>query len=388
MSDLPLKKMPSENKLLQLFVKLDKSIGDLQTKIDQTLLKEISRALIYDDQDVLRQFYKTVVIPMSISLRRCSNEIKQEIIEEVQEMLDIFESMEKKKNKMLMLAKEKILNDSKDIQATMEQRIKILENDFKRAEAQYTYAYADVRDENQDLLMTISKLKAKLKLAEKEKNVNTKSKPVTSCSTPKNEQRVASSSSVSISESKDTNSKNRILLNTKSKRTSKDVKKSQTKTVNVVHDGSNLVCVSCGKDVLMISHDKCVARYALSSNSRVKRALSTSPIAVKSIKLADTLLVAKSRFSVATPPKATDKLLPISIEFFKNLPCIKAVEHMIEDYRTSLNFHHSDDLVGGLFLFSSALLATKCILLYSRSSLNNVAFCSVVNYSCSSACSL
>ncbi|GJZ87631.1 hypothetical protein Tco_0659241 [Tanacetum coccineum] len=41
------------------------------------------------------------------------------------------------KIEMLMLEKEKISNDSKDIQATMEQRIKILENDFDRAEAQY-----------------------------------------------------------------------------------------------------------------------------------------------------------------------------------------------------------------------------------------------------------
>ncbi|GJY07234.1 hypothetical protein Tco_0374288 [Tanacetum coccineum] len=41
------------------------------------------------------------------------------------------------------------------------------------------------------------------------------------------------------------------------------------KTVNVVNDGSNIACVSCGKDVLMLSHDKCVALYALSANSRV-----------------------------------------------------------------------------------------------------------------------
>ncbi|GJZ27505.1 hypothetical protein Tco_0571758 [Tanacetum coccineum] len=149
MSNFPLKKMPSENKL--------------------------SRALIYDDQDVLRQFYKTGVIPMSISLRRCSNKIKQEITKDVQQVLDIFESMKKKvesqsqrdkilqneidllletslsreirdcvpisvkkqKYEILMIEKEKVSNDSKDIQSTMEQRIKILENDFKRAEAQY-----------------------------------------------------------------------------------------------------------------------------------------------------------------------------------------------------------------------------------------------------------
>ncbi|GKA88563.1 hypothetical protein Tco_0810327 [Tanacetum coccineum] len=125
---------------------------------------------------------------------------------------------------------------------------------------------------------------------------------------------VASSSSVSRSESKETNLKKRVLLNTKSKRTPNNVKKSQSsftsvankndtinsnvsdsktnvlkaKTVNAVHDGLNLVCVSCGKDVFMISHDKCVARYALSSNSRVKIALFTSPVAAKSRKLEDT----------------------------------------------------------------------------------------------------
>ncbi|GJS73984.1 hypothetical protein Tco_0706825 [Tanacetum coccineum] len=103
---------------------------------------------------------------------------------------------------------------------------------------------------------------------------------------------IASSSSVRRPESKDTNLKKSVLLNTESKSTPKDVKKSQNpvslvvnkhdtmnlnafesnvnvlkpKTINAVNDGSNLVCVSCGKDVFMLSHDKCVARYALSLN--------------------------------------------------------------------------------------------------------------------------
>ncbi|GKC17294.1 hypothetical protein Tco_1014076 [Tanacetum coccineum] len=213
----------------------------------------------------------------------------------------------------------------------------------------------------------------KAKIVSKVEDKTNKSKPVTSCSTPKNEQGqkknanviargmyrvmktetqspvaksnkfscnftgVAISSSVRRPESKDTNSKKRVLLNTKSKSTSKDVKKSQSsvslvsnkrdtmnsnvsesnanvlkaKSVNVVHDGSNLVCVSCGKDIFMISHDKCVARYALSLNSRVKRALFTSPVATKSSKLGATPVVVKSRFSVATPPKATNKVIQI-----------------------------------------------------------------------------
>ncbi|GJS29319.1 hypothetical protein Tco_0489939 [Tanacetum coccineum] len=174
MSDLPMKNMPNESKLLNLFVKLEKTIGQLQTGIDETLLKDRSRTLIFDNQDELRQFYKTRVIPMSITLRRCSNEIIQKIKEEVKNMFDIFKSMKKvgkqsqtdkifhneidrlletsltreirdcvllsvenKKNEMLILEIEKISSDSKDIQATIEKRIKILENDFKRAEAQY-----------------------------------------------------------------------------------------------------------------------------------------------------------------------------------------------------------------------------------------------------------
>ncbi|GJU52521.1 retrovirus-related pol polyprotein from transposon TNT 1-94, partial [Tanacetum coccineum] len=205
----------------------------------------------------------------------------------------------------------------------------------------------------------------KSKIVSKVEVKTDKSKPVTSCSTPKNEQEkkknvnvlargmyrviktdtqtliaksnmfscnstgVASSSSVRRPESKNTNLKERVLLNTKSKSTFEDVKNSQSivslvsnkryiinsnvsesnanvlkeKIVNIVHDGSNLVCVSCGKDVFIISHDKCVARNALSLNSRVKRALFTSPIAAKSSKLGATLVVIKSRFSVATPQK-------------------------------------------------------------------------------------
>ncbi|GJS24782.1 hypothetical protein Tco_0453414 [Tanacetum coccineum] len=140
---------------------------------------------------------------------------------------------------------------------------------------------------------------------------------------------VASSSSVRRPESKDNNLNKRVLLHTKSKSTFKDVKKSHSsvslvsnkrdtfnsnvfesktnvlnaKTVNAMNDGSNLVCVSYGKDVFIISDDKCVARYALSMNSTVKRALFTSPVAAESNKLGATPVVAKSRLSVATPKR-------------------------------------------------------------------------------------
>ncbi|GJY87206.1 integrase, catalytic region, zinc finger, CCHC-type containing protein [Tanacetum coccineum] len=170
---------------------------------------------------------------------------------------------------------------------------------------------------------------------------------------------VASSSSVKRLESKDTNLNIRVLLNTKSKRTSKDVKKSQSgvslvfkkhdtknlnvsklnanvlkaKIVNDVHDGSNLVCVSCGKDVFMISHDKCVARYALSLNSRVKRALFTSLVVAKFSKLGATPVVAKSKFSVATPK--TQQISGCSKHMTGNL---KLLRNFVEKFMGTVRF--------------------------------------------------
>nr|GEV59812.1 hypothetical protein [Tanacetum cinerariifolium]GEW84358.1 hypothetical protein [Tanacetum cinerariifolium] len=152
-SDLPTPKMPNESKLLKIFVELDKEILALQKNIDVTLLKDERRIYIDDGRNTLRQFYKTDVILMSLFLIKHSKELKKELTKEGQEMLNIFESMEKKgetqsqkntmfqneiyqlleasftreikdcvlisvteqKNKCLMLEREKILSDSKDI---------------------------------------------------------------------------------------------------------------------------------------------------------------------------------------------------------------------------------------------------------------------------------
>ncbi|GKA24668.1 hypothetical protein Tco_0710701 [Tanacetum coccineum] len=84
-----------------------------------------------------------------------------------------------------------------------------------------------------------------------------------------------------------------------------------TKTVNAVNDGSNIVYVSYGKDVVLLSHKKCVARYALSRNSSVKRALFTTPIAAKSKNLGATSVAAKSRLSVAKTTTATNKVIQL-----------------------------------------------------------------------------
>ncbi|GKA83363.1 integrase, catalytic region, zinc finger, CCHC-type containing protein [Tanacetum coccineum] len=128
---------------------------------------------------------------------------------------------------------------------------------------------------------------------------------------------VESFNSVRRPKPKDNKSKDRVLKNTNDKRPSTHVRKIvlNTKSVNAVNDGSNIVCVSCGKDVFLLSYEKCVARYALSRDSKVKRALFTTPIAAKSKNLGATSVVSKSRLSVAKTPTTTNKVssvLPLS----------------------------------------------------------------------------
>ncbi|GJW45701.1 retrovirus-related pol polyprotein from transposon TNT 1-94 [Tanacetum coccineum] len=236
---------------------------------------------------------------------------------------------------------------------------------------QKTYAYADVRAQNKDLLMTISKLTSKLKTIDKGKHVNTKfDKSETLgqllCVTPfnknlvikaknvsntkvdtktkdskantnvSNSTGVGSSNSVRRPKSKDNKSKNNVLKNTKSSSTyvlkttnnvCLDSNKCETtplnvcqtnacitssKIVNAVNDGLNMLCISCGLDVFLHSHEKCVARNALTRKSSVKITLFTSPVASKSKSLGTTSVVAKSRFSVAKTPTATYKVSSVS----------------------------------------------------------------------------
>ncbi|GKC34171.1 hypothetical protein Tco_1046555 [Tanacetum coccineum] len=78
----------------------------------------------------------------------------------------------------------------------------------------------------------------KAKMVSKVEVKKDESKPVTSCSKPK--MRVASSSSVSRPESKDGHLKKRVLFHTKSKSTSKDVKKSHSSVSLVSNKGDTL----------------------------------------------------------------------------------------------------------------------------------------------------
>ncbi|GKC06790.1 hypothetical protein Tco_0998400 [Tanacetum coccineum] len=315
------------NALYETFVpKKEPSVEQTYFSIPSTsnIIKEMD-----DSQNSLKEFYKTDVIPMSESLTNTLKELQQELVEECSKdiqanLLNIIKILENdfKRSQAqsidfeleLQLQKEKMacdvswksrlskLNDENvliktQVDSVVQERENIkleyqkLCNSIKATWAQHqeevneliestsqkTYAYGDVCFKNQDLLMVISELKDKLKTFDKGKGVNT------------------NSNSVRLPKSKDTKSKNRVLKNTNDKSLSAHVQKvsssvridsnkcetmnsdeSQsntsvlnTKTVDVVNGGSNIVFVSCGKDVFMLSHEKCVARYALSIDSRV-----------------------------------------------------------------------------------------------------------------------
>ncbi|GJZ33460.1 hypothetical protein Tco_0578896 [Tanacetum coccineum] len=333
-SDLPIPKMPKESKLLKMFDTLGVAINGLRTRIDNTLLEDRQRRWLSDCQNSLRVFYKTDVILMSVSLSKSLEELKEEFIKEVQEVLNIFESMERKvhgksskenilqneidrllevsltseiQNCVLISVKNRKMSCQKLNLRKVQVTPKISKPIFSRESKFFKMILSDRK--LKDLLMTISKLKNKLKTVDKGKNVNTKfdksetsgtllcitplpkhiatkakkvsnskvnldrSKQVTSHPQSKNEQGVESSNSVRRPTSKDTKSKNRVLKNTNDKS----------------------------------STTHCVAHYALSGNASVKRALFTTPIAEKSKTLRATSVVAKSRLSIAKTPTATNK---------------------------------------------------------------------------------
>ncbi|GJX09690.1 retrovirus-related pol polyprotein from transposon TNT 1-94 [Tanacetum coccineum] len=107
------------------------------------------------------------------------------------------------------------------------------------------------------------------------------------------------SNSVRRRQSKDNKLKNRVSKNTNAKSSSAYVRKVSssvridsnkretknsnecqsnasvlnTKNVTAINDGLNLVCVFCGKNVFVLSHEKCVARYDLCVDSREQSAL-------------------------------------------------------------------------------------------------------------------
>ncbi|GJW22747.1 hypothetical protein Tco_0033369 [Tanacetum coccineum] len=138
MSDLPVLKMPKESRLLKIFNTIGDAITGLHTRINKTLLQDAERRWLSDSQNELMKFYKTNVILMSRSLYKNLKGIKEELIEEVQEMLNIFESMESKvdrtskkneilQNKIDQLLEANIANDVKNL--VMQSYVEIKNNE-------------------------------------------------------------------------------------------------------------------------------------------------------------------------------------------------------------------------------------------------------------------
>ncbi|GJR73597.1 retrovirus-related pol polyprotein from transposon TNT 1-94 [Tanacetum coccineum] len=229
-----------------------------------------------DSQNSLRKFYKTDVILMLVSLSKTLKELQQELIKEVHKMLNIFESMEQKvaekspnenifqseidrllevcltreirdcvlisvKEKKIELLKteiEKSSSDSKYIQANLLKRIKILENDFKRSQAQ--------------------SIDFELKLQHKKEKM--------AC--------VESSNSVRRPKSKDTKSKNRVLKNTNVKSSSAHVRKVVKRalfTTPVAAKSKNLGATS------VVAKSRLSIAKTPTTTNKVSSALSLSP---------------------------------------------------------------------------------------------------------------
>ncbi|GJW37791.1 hypothetical protein Tco_0060711 [Tanacetum coccineum] len=166
-------------------------------------------------------------------------------------------------NERIKLEFQKLFNSIKMTRVQHQQEFNELTKNFN----QKSYAYGDVRAKNQDLLMTIFELKAKLKLAKKGKNVNTKfEKYVTLekliCVTPLNN--------------------------------NKDLKAKIVSKVEVKIDKSKLVTSSSTQK--NEQGQKMNANVIARGMYRSKKSLIYIPV------------VMKSRFSVATPPKATNKV--------------------------------------------------------------------------------
>ncbi|GKA55011.1 retrovirus-related pol polyprotein from transposon TNT 1-94 [Tanacetum coccineum] len=75
----------------------------------------------------------------------------------------------------------------------------------------------------------------------------------------------------------------------------------------------DVLCVSCAKNVLILCHDKCLAKYKLNVHSKVRRALFTTPRTTKFAFVDTTSVASKTGFSVkTTQSKSLDTTFVVS----------------------------------------------------------------------------
>ncbi|GJT34088.1 integrase, catalytic region, zinc finger, CCHC-type containing protein [Tanacetum coccineum] len=223
---------------------------------------------------------------------------------------------------------------------------------------QKTYANAEVRAQNQDLLITISDLKAKLKNVKKGKSVNTKFDKanvsnkllcVTSLNkqhfqkktvAPKTEEKhvlLKAASSVRRPSNRDSPYKNSVLSNTK--KSSKKVEVSVRRNKKTYVTSKNVV--SNKKIVTDVDVKKLLKRRI--------RALFTTPRTAKSTFEDTTLVVSMTRFSVTTtqsksldttPVVSKTKIAAVTPLSAKNKisSAFKSISHMTGDRSLLKNF--------------------------------------------------
>ncbi|GJR54864.1 putative ribonuclease H-like domain-containing protein [Tanacetum coccineum] len=278
-------------------------------------------------------------------------ELKEELIEEVHEMINIFDSMEQKvnrksskenilqneidrilevsltsdirncvfisvekqKNKLLKAELEKSSSDSKDIQANLRKRTKIRENDFKRSQAQsidFELKLQHQKDKmacdvswksrlstinNENILVkaqvdSVVKERENIKLEYQKLLIQYKQHGL---NIKKSLMSVESSNSVRRQKSKDTKSKDRVLKNKNDKRPSAHVWKMS----------SSVSKYSNKRETMHLNE------------FYYKKSLIHYPIAAKSKNLGATSVVAKSRLTIVKTTTATNKvssILPLS----------------------------------------------------------------------------
>ncbi|GKC94183.1 hypothetical protein Tco_1159625 [Tanacetum coccineum] len=240
-SESPGPKMPNESRLLKMIDTLGDRIVGFQTRINKVEQEMLN---IFESMEQKVNGKSPTEIPLQNKIDRL---LEVSLTSEIRDCVLL--SVEQQKHELLKVELEKSASDSRDIQANLLKRIKILENDFQRSQVQSiefelelqhqkekmachvswkaklstlhdenvllkqqvestvqereniklefqklfnsikatraqhqneinkmfedvtqkTYAYADVRAQNQDLLMTISKLKSKLQTIDKGK---------------------------------------------------------------------------------------------------------------------------------------------------------------------------------------------------------------------------
>nr|GEX84780.1 hypothetical protein [Tanacetum cinerariifolium] len=203
-SNIPPKKMTNESQLLKISVNLDKEINELGKLIDIHLYVDRDKSFVYDNKADIRRIFSS---------------------ENVNTKFDKSATL----GKLICVTP---MNKNKDLKAKMVSKVEVTKYKSKPVTSCFKLTNEQEKKKNENVITrgmySSTKTETQTPVA--------KSKIFSS-----NCIGLASSSTIRRLESKDINLKNRVLMHTKSKSTSKDVKKSQNSVslVSNKHDTIN-----------------------------------------------------------------------------------------------------------------------------------------------------